>query len=67
MLYFLWLDYLRETDMHLFEDRVVAWPWGPDLPSVHAYYSWFVDEPLENLGGMSTSTTRKLMKESPSG
>jgi uncharacterized phage-associated protein len=38
MLYFLWIDYYRETEERLFEDIICAWQWGPVVRDVYFEY-----------------------------
>lgn len=46
LLYFVYRDYLKETDELLFSERFEAWPSGPVLPSVYSEFKSFCDQPI---------------------
>ena len=46
MLYFLWIDYYRQTGKNLFNDEIQAWKYGPVIPAVYWKYRTFIADPI---------------------
>jgi uncharacterized phage-associated protein len=51
MLYFLYRDYLKETQISLFSERFSAWKYGPVLESVYYTYKPFGANSITIYGG----------------
>jgi len=52
MLYFLYRDYLKETQMSLFSERFSTWKYGPVLESVYHTYKIYGSNSITNYGGI---------------
>ena len=46
MLYFIWIDYYRETKTPLFDENFYAWQYGPVVPQVYFEFSTFAGIPI---------------------
>lgn len=46
MLYFLWVDFFRETGRRLFFDEFCAWQLGPVVPEVYYEYCSYAGRPI---------------------
>lgn len=46
MLYFLWVDYYKETRRALFFDDICAWQLGPVVPNVYYEYCSYAGRPI---------------------
>ncbi len=46
MLYFLWIEYYRQTGKNLFNDEIQAWKYGPVIPAVYWRYRTFIADPI---------------------
>ena len=46
ILYFLWIDYYKETRMALYEDDICAWQLGPVVPDVYYEYCSYAGKPI---------------------
>jgi uncharacterized phage-associated protein len=51
MLYFLYRDYLKETDIPLFAERFSAWKYGPVLESVYYTFKDYGNQGITQYGG----------------
>lgn len=47
MLYFLWVEYYRETGNSLFLDSIYAWQFGPVVPNVYYEYCVYGGIPID--------------------
>ena len=67
MLYFLYRDFLKETDVALFSERFSTWKYGPVLESVYYTYKEFGDKGIKGYGGTPAYSIREeddpLLKE----
>ncbi len=46
MLYFLWVDFYRETGRMLFRDNICAWQLGPVVPEVYYEFCSYAGSPI---------------------
>lgn len=46
LLYFIYRDYLIETNQSLFSERFEAWKYGPALSSIHDNFHQYYDNPI---------------------
>ena len=46
MLYFMWIDYFKETGLELYADDICAWQLGPVIPDVYYEYCMFAGTPI---------------------
>lgn len=46
LLYFVWVDFYRETRHSLFVDSMYAWPFGPVVPDVYYEYCSYGGRPI---------------------
>lgn len=46
LLYFVWVDYYRETGKYLFLDNMYAWQLGPVIPDVYYEYCAYGGKPI---------------------
>lgn len=46
LLYFVWVDFYRETKRSLFVDSMYAWPLGPVVPEVYYEYCSYGGRPI---------------------
>jgi uncharacterized phage-associated protein len=51
MLYFLYRDYLQETETALFGERFMAWQYGPVLDSVYQEFETYRSNAIKQYGG----------------
>jgi uncharacterized phage-associated protein len=51
MLYFLYRDYLKKTDISLFTERFSAWKYGPVLESVYYTFRSYGSQGIAQYGG----------------
>lgn len=64
LLYFLWLDFYRETHRYIFLDNMQAWQLGPVVPEVYYEYCAYGGKPINLLWETSISLTdRDITKE----
>lgn len=49
LLYFIWVDYYRETNNYLFLDNMQAWQLGPVIPEVYYEYCAYGGKPINLL------------------
>lgn len=57
MLYFIWIDYYKETGKHLFEDDICAWQFGPVCPDVYYEYCSYGGMEIDSLFDCSSITS----------
>ena len=62
LLYFVYRDYLKETDELLFSERFEAWPSGPVLPSVYSEFKSFCDQPITKFAKNADGSVSVLLK-----
>ncbi len=48
LIYFVYRDYLKETNKGLFEERFEAWRYGPVLPSVYQVFKNYGSNSIKN-------------------
>lgn len=46
MLYFVWIEFYRNTGRMLFRDNICAWQLGPVVPEVYYEYCFYAGSPL---------------------
>lgn len=46
MLYFMWIDYFKESGKELFDDEMCAWQFGPVVPEVYYAFCAFAGLPI---------------------
>jgi uncharacterized phage-associated protein len=73
MLYFLYRDYLRETNQSLFTERFSTWKYGPVLESVYYTFRDYGSQSITQYGGYpgpsylikedADKTLRKLLED----
>ena len=49
LLYFVWVEFYRETKRSLFVDSMYAWPFGPVVPDVYYEYCSYGGRPINLL------------------
>jgi len=59
MLYFLYRDYLKQTNTSLFSERFSTWKYGPVLESVYYTYKKYGANPITAYGGVPAYSLRE--------
>ncbi len=60
LLYFVYRDYLKHTDQHLYAERFEAWPYGPVLRSVYDEFHPFHGNPITKFARNADGTVSVL-------
>jgi len=59
MLYFLYRDYLKETNISLFSERFSAWKYGPVLESVYHTFKKYGANSITSYGGIPAYSVKE--------
>lgn len=65
LLYFVYKEYLKQTDCPLFEERFEAWKYGPVIDSVYQYLKKYKYNSIKNYVICGGQTTAYIVKEEP--
>ena len=49
ILYYVWVNYFRETGRYIFIDDICAWQLGPVIPVVYYEYCSYAGRPISNI------------------
>lgn len=61
ILYFVWVDYFRETGQYIFLDDICAWQLGPVVPIVYYEYCSYAGRPISNIYQTAISEQDQLI------
>jgi len=50
ILYFLWVDYFKQTRRELYHDNICAWRLGPVVPEVYYDFCFYAGNPIRSAG-----------------
>lgn len=66
ILYFLWIDYYKETKKYLFNEPICAWQFGPVCPDVYyeycSYGGFTINKARQSLGPLNNDDCEILNK-----
>ncbi len=68
MMYFLWVDFYKQTGRRLFLDNICAWQLGPVVPEVYYEYCSYAGRPIQrayttNIGGEDGQIINRILAD----
>ncbi|NDO52033.1 DUF4065 domain-containing protein [Lachnospiraceae bacterium MD335] len=61
ILYYVWVNYFRETGRYIFIDDICAWQLGPVIPVVYYEYCSYAGRPISNIYPTGISDQDQLL------